>query len=662
MGAGMFPANLWNACEMKTKGTTVNPALSLLIVLLLTPLDALHAADAPKPLAVAETDARLHADGKGWRLDKAKVTDPKRPRVLLIGDSILNGYLNRVTALLDGKTYVDAWVNPYCQSESLNKLLAEVLAQGPYDLVHFNMGLHGWPEGRIKPGTFEPLTKAYVEVLKAKLPKAKLIWASSTPVTAQGKPTELEPGINPIIIEHNRMAAKVMAETGVPVNDFYSLLVNKRELARGDRFHWTAPAYELLAKTVVESVLQELGKSKTNGVEQTKAMTTPWEKIRAVPMSGDLRVFWDVGCRDRDYNREQAVNHGLKIVDLLGTYSDYPGKQKENISKFLEGNRTNPWKKPEYFERIIKRNIASGGGKGAIFVHDIEFGFEEDVEKAWADEETRKLSGAETREQFAAAYFREWATWFSLPCVWAKQQWPREPVGLYGPQPFRRDYWGIAGKNAKQIDGTHVRDAELWKHIDPFVDFYIASVYVFYDDPGSIYYMASNIEENVARTRSYGNKPLYAYEWLRYHDSNKKLAGQELAPYLVEAMAVLPFFSGARGLVLWGWEPKGKGQCYERLPLFMNSLGRVSDLSAKIAAATLAIDEPAHVLWKEKRPLVRKLCVTPDEWIVMAVNPWQDETEKKDINVQCGTRSVLLTLDGRHTDIIHIQGSRVMKR
>jgi len=216
----------------------------------------------PAMLPAAESDARLHADGKGWRLDQAKVTDPKRPRVLLIGDSIFNGYLKQVTTALDGKAYVDAWVNPYCQSESLNKLLAEVLAHGPYDVVHFNMGLHGWPKGRIKDGTFEPLTKAYVEVLKTRLPKAKLIWASSTPVTVQGQPGELEPDINPIIIEHNRMAAKVMAEMNVPVNDLYSLLVNKRAWARGDRFHWTGPAYDLLAKTVTESVLRELGKMK----------------------------------------------------------------------------------------------------------------------------------------------------------------------------------------------------------------------------------------------------------------------------------------------------------------------------------------------------------------------------------------------------------------
>jgi hypothetical protein len=48
-------------------------------------------------------------------------------------------------------------------------------------------------------------------------------------------------------------------------------------------------------------------------------------------------------------------------------------------------------------------------------------------------------------------------------------------------------------------------------------------------DPGSIYYVAANVEENDQRTRRYGNKQVYAYEWLRYHDSNKKLAGQEFS-------------------------------------------------------------------------------------------------------------------------------------
>jgi lysophospholipase L1-like esterase len=230
------------------------------MLLVLVFQSALHADDSPadKLPAATEPDARLQADGKGWRLDRAKIVAPGRPRVLLIGDSILNGYGKQVIADLDGKAYVDAWVNPHCQSEYLNKLLAEVLANGPYDVVHFNMGLHGWQEGRIKDGTFEPLTRAYVEVIRDKLPKAKIIWASSTPVTVKGKPTELNPVINPVIVEHNRMAAKVMQEMGVPVNDFYSLLAPKLELARGDQFHWRPEAYKILADRVTESVLREL--------------------------------------------------------------------------------------------------------------------------------------------------------------------------------------------------------------------------------------------------------------------------------------------------------------------------------------------------------------------------------------------------------------------
>src|SRR5271156_1216929 len=229
--------------------------------LLLTALGGLFAADAPKP--AVETDSRLHADGKGWRLEKAKITDPARPRVLLIGDSILNGYLKQVVRALDGKAYVDAWVNPYCQSEHLNKLLGEGLDQGPYAVVHFNMGLLGWQAGRIKPNALEPLTRAYVQVIKDKLPKARIIWASSTPVTIKDKPTEPNTEINSVIVEHNRLAARVMAEMHVPTNDFYALLINKLELARGDQFHWTAPAYEMLAKVVAESVLRELGAAKS---------------------------------------------------------------------------------------------------------------------------------------------------------------------------------------------------------------------------------------------------------------------------------------------------------------------------------------------------------------------------------------------------------------
>lgn len=224
------------------------------LLLSLALVTSLGAAALPPPV---ETDKRVQADGKGWRLEQAVIKDSKLPRVLLIGDSILNGYQGQATKLLAGKANVDLWVNPYNQSAHVNKLLAEVLSNGPYDAVVFNMGLHGWQEGRIKAGTFEPLMQGYVDVLKAKLPKAKLIWASSTPVTVKGKPSEINAEINPNIVEQNRMAAKVMVASGVQVVDFYGLLIDKRALARGDMFHWTKPAYDLIAQAAVDAILSE---------------------------------------------------------------------------------------------------------------------------------------------------------------------------------------------------------------------------------------------------------------------------------------------------------------------------------------------------------------------------------------------------------------------
>jgi hypothetical protein len=127
-------------------------------------------------------------------------------------------------------------------------------------------------------------------------------------------------------------------------------------------------------------------------------------------------------------------------------------------------------------------------------------------------------------------------------------------------------------------------------------------------------------------------------------------------------MAVLPYFCGAKGLVLWGWEPKRKGQYYQNLPLFTESLGRLSDLSERLCKAELVIDEPAHVLWKDKRPLVRKFKLSEEEWVVMAVNPWQKGDAESMVSVRCGTRVVELPLAGQHTGVFEVRGDRVTRK
>ena len=220
-----------------------------------------HSQVPPKPAVPAqvETDKRLPTKGGSWGLREAVVKDATLPNVLTIGDSILNGYLASVQKALDGKANIDAWVTPTSQGDKqLPKILTEMLSAKKYAVVHFNLGLHGWQKGRIPEGQFEPLTHQMVQAMKKAAPEAKLVWATITPVTVKGEPEKLNPEIQPIIVEHNAMALKVMKEEGVAINDLAGLMAPNLKLAAGDMFHWKPEGRETQAKAVADAIAKAL--------------------------------------------------------------------------------------------------------------------------------------------------------------------------------------------------------------------------------------------------------------------------------------------------------------------------------------------------------------------------------------------------------------------
>lgn len=222
---------------------------------------------APKEVKTSKADAALglHTGGSGaWRFYRAPRPNPALPKVLLIGDSICNGYRGSVAAALRNKASVDVWLTPAAENEpGLLEDLAKVLKQGPYAVVHFNIGLHGWPKGRIKEGEYEPLMRGYIEVLKRNAPEARLIWASSTPMTVKGKPGELDAENNPTITTRNASAATLMTGAGITVNDLYALVVDQRaQLAAGDRFHWKPPAYGIMTRQIAGLISRNLPQGK----------------------------------------------------------------------------------------------------------------------------------------------------------------------------------------------------------------------------------------------------------------------------------------------------------------------------------------------------------------------------------------------------------------
>ena len=232
------------------------------IALTLVAAFRLHA-EAPAIPQQKETDPNLPPKGGSWSLREATVTDPSLPRVLLIGDSITNGYLEPVRKALAGKANIDAWITPTTQADkSLPKTIAAILAWQKYAVVHFNLGLHGWQKGRIPEGQYEPLTRQFVQNLRAGAPQATLIWATITPVTVKGEPEKLNPEIQPTIEEHNRMALAVMKSEGVEIDDLAGLMVGNLPLAAGDMFHWKPAGVALLTESVTKSITAALEKQK----------------------------------------------------------------------------------------------------------------------------------------------------------------------------------------------------------------------------------------------------------------------------------------------------------------------------------------------------------------------------------------------------------------
>jgi hypothetical protein len=207
--------------------------------------------------------SKAPATGKpsGWGVREVLAAEPNRPRVLLIGDSILGGYHGKAAELLRGKVGLDVWITPkHIGCGDLPADMEAIFAEHTYDLILFNdIGLHAWTPGRIPEGQYEPLTRAHLANLRKFAPKAKLIFATTTPMTTKTKPIGLDPEFNPLIVQRNQIAVKVMQENQVPVADYYAILVTKLDLAAGDRFHWTKPAYDLLAQCAAANIASVLG-------------------------------------------------------------------------------------------------------------------------------------------------------------------------------------------------------------------------------------------------------------------------------------------------------------------------------------------------------------------------------------------------------------------
>lgn len=187
-------------------------------------------------------------------------------KILLIGDSIREGYDKYVKKAFDGVAEV-VYPRENCRFSgyiirSLTLWQKDLGLTDDIDLVHFNAGL--WDDLVMLDGKNHTSIKVYEEnidrictILKIMFPRAKLIFATSTPVQEElffelkryNKDTEA----------YNAVAVEVIKKHGGSINDLYAITKDMPKSYYSDLTHlYTKEGTELLTNQVVKVIEEAL--------------------------------------------------------------------------------------------------------------------------------------------------------------------------------------------------------------------------------------------------------------------------------------------------------------------------------------------------------------------------------------------------------------------
>jgi hypothetical protein len=179
------------------------------------------------------------------------------PRVLLIGDSITRDYYPEVEKRLAGKAFVARLATSRFVSDTvlLNEIRT-VLQGAKFDVVQFNNGMHGWQH------TEEEYRNAFpklIKTIRTYAPKAKIIWASTTPLR-NGKDVTYDTKAaysDERIAARNRLAAEIVSAQKISTVDLNAAVRDRPEL-HSDNVHFNGDGSKILASEIAAKIEQLL--------------------------------------------------------------------------------------------------------------------------------------------------------------------------------------------------------------------------------------------------------------------------------------------------------------------------------------------------------------------------------------------------------------------
>jgi acyl-CoA thioesterase-1 len=192
------------------------------------------------------------------------------PNVLLIGDSIAQGYAPAAAEALEDVARVELIGENGGDSANVASKLGEWLGAAAWDVIHVNcglddmkydleMGLHQVPVERFEENVYRIVMRLQRDT------RARLVWATITPVVEE---RHNEAGRDFRRFErdvelYNETALRVMRDAGVEVDDLYAFIVERgvEQMIGEDGVHLTPEASRIVGREVagfIEPIVRAL--------------------------------------------------------------------------------------------------------------------------------------------------------------------------------------------------------------------------------------------------------------------------------------------------------------------------------------------------------------------------------------------------------------------
>ena len=175
------------------------------------------------------------------------------PRVLLIGDSITRDYYPEVEKQLAGKAFVARLATSRFVADPVLLKEVELVLEGTkFDVVVFNNGMHGWQHTEAE---YQKAFPRLIKTIRAHAPKARLIWATTTPLRdGKGVTYDMKAEYSDErIAARNALVAKIVTAQRIPTVDLNAAVRGRPEL-HSDNVHFNGEGSKILAAQIVQVV------------------------------------------------------------------------------------------------------------------------------------------------------------------------------------------------------------------------------------------------------------------------------------------------------------------------------------------------------------------------------------------------------------------------